>query len=83
MRGPAGSLVAPGYRVADGAFVVKLLFRDQEFHVAGGMTLRKALEKCKLDPHVVLAVRQGKLITEDVILQDGEEIKLVAVISGG
>jgi len=47
------------------------------------MTLRKALEKCKLDPHVVLAVRQGKLITEDVILQDGEEIKLVAVISGG
>jgi sulfur carrier protein ThiS len=41
------------------------------------------LEKCELNPHVVLAVRQGKLITEDVILEDGEEIKLVAVISGG
>ena len=63
--------------------MVKLTFRDQEFHVPGGMTLRKALEKCELNPHVVLAVRQGKLITEDMILKDGEEIKLVAVISGG
>ena len=63
--------------------MVRLTFRDQEFHVAGGMTLRSALEKCELNPHVVLAVRQGKLITEDMILQDGDEIKLVAVISGG
>ena len=47
------------------------------------MTLRSALEKCDLNPHIVLAVRQGKLITEDMILQDGDEIKLVAVISGG
>ena len=47
------------------------------------MTLNKALEKCDLNPHVVLALRQGKLITEDVILNEGDEIKLVAVISGG
>ena len=63
--------------------MVKLIFRDQEFQVRGGMTLRKALEKCQLNPHTVLAVRRGKLITEDVILQVGDEIKLVAVISGG
>ena len=63
--------------------MVKLTFRDQEFHVAGGMTLRSALNKCELNPHVVLAVRKGKLITEDMILEDGDEIKLVAVISGG
>lgn len=47
------------------------------------MTLRRALIKCDLNPHMVLAVREGKLITEDLILQDGDEIKLVAVISGG
>lgn len=47
------------------------------------MTLRSALKKCELNPHVVLAVRKGKLITEDMILEDGDEIKLVAVISGG
>lgn len=63
--------------------MVKLTFRDQEFQVAGGMTLSSALEKCELNPHIVLAVRQGKLITEDMILQDGDQIKLVAVISGG
>ncbi len=63
--------------------VVKLVYREQEFEVRGGRTLGKALEKCQLNPHVVLAVREGKLITEDVILHDGDEIKLVAVISGG
>jgi len=47
------------------------------------MTLHSALEKCNINPHLVLAVRQGKVITEDVILNDGDEIRLVAVISGG
>lgn len=63
--------------------MVTLKFRDREYHVASGMTLRKALEKCELNPHMVLAVRNGKLITEDFILQEGDQIKLVAVISGG
>ena len=66
-----------------GKKVVKLVYREQEFEVRGGSTLGKALIKCQLNPHVVLAVRKGKLITEDVILHDGDEIKLVAVISGG
>jgi sulfur carrier protein ThiS len=36
-----------------------------------------------LNPEQVLAVRGGKLIHEATIVQDGDEIKLVAVISGG
>jgi len=60
-----------------------LIFRDQEFQVKSGMTLGAALTKCDLNPQMVLAVRRGKLITEDVILEEGDEIKLVAVISGG
>lgn len=63
--------------------MVKLVFRKHEYEVPAGMTLRKALEKCALNPHTVLAVRNGKLITEDVILEQGDQIKLVAVISGG
>jgi sulfur carrier protein ThiS len=63
--------------------VVKLTFRGQEYQVPGGLTLRQALEKCELNPHMVLALRHGKLITDDAILKDGDEIKLVAVISGG
>ena len=63
--------------------MVKLTFRKQEFQVRAGMTLRKALEKLDLNPHMVLGVRNGKLITDDTILNEGDEVKLVAVISGG
>jgi len=34
-------------------------------------------------PETVLATRDGELILDDEILQDGEEVRLVAVISGG
>jgi len=31
----------------------------------------------------VLALREGKLIAEDTILKDGDEIELIAVASAG
>jgi sulfur carrier protein ThiS len=63
--------------------MVKLTFRGQVFEIKAGITLRKAVEKLELNPHMVLGVREGKLITDDTILNEGEVIKLVAVISGG
>jgi len=63
--------------------MVKLTFRGEAYEVRAGMTLRKALEKLALNPHMVLGVREGKLITDDTILNEGDEVKLVAVISGG
>ena len=63
--------------------MVKLTFRGQVFEMKAGITLRKAVEKLELNPHMVLGVREGKLITDDTILNEGEVIKLVAVISGG
>jgi sulfur carrier protein ThiS len=62
---------------------VKLVLRSQEYEVRPGMTLRSSLEKIGVNPEVVLATRDGELITDDEILQEGEVIKLVAVISGG
>ena len=62
---------------------VKLILRGQEFEVKPGMTLRHSLEKIQLRPEATLATRDGEMITEDEILQDGDVIKLVAVISGG
>ena len=63
--------------------MVTLTFRGEVYEVRAGMTLRNALEKLALNPHMVLGVREGKLITDDTILNEGDEIKLVAVISGG
>lgn len=63
--------------------MVKLILRDKEYEVKGGLTLRAALEKIGVLPESVIAAREGELILEDEILKDGEVVKLVAVISGG
>jgi sulfur carrier protein ThiS len=63
--------------------VIKLKYRKQEWDLEGKLTVRQAIESVGLNPQSVLAVRDGELITEDTRLKDGDEIRLVAVISGG
>jgi sulfur carrier protein ThiS len=63
--------------------VVKLKYRNKEYDVPAGMTVRDAIKKVGLQPETVLAVLDKKLLTDDAILREGMEIKLVAVISGG
>ena len=63
--------------------MVKLTYRTKQWELPAGMTVRDAILKCGLNPEQVLAVRAGKLINEATILKDDDEIKLVAVISGG
>ncbi|MGA2112626.1 MAG: MoaD/ThiS family protein [Anaerolineales bacterium] len=61
----------------------RLLFRGKQHEVPAGMTVRDAIRRLGLPPEAILATRNGELITDDVILRPGEEIRLVAVISGG
>ncbi|MBC7250840.1 MAG: MoaD/ThiS family protein [Anaerolineae bacterium] len=63
--------------------MVKLIYRKKVWEVKPGMTVRDAILKTGLKPYAVLAVRDGKLVNEQTILRDGDEIKLVAVVSGG
>ena len=63
--------------------MIKLKYRKQEWELEGKFTVRQAIEVVGLNPEAVLAVRDGELITEDTRLDDGDEIRLVAVISGG
>jgi sulfur carrier protein ThiS len=63
--------------------MVKLILRDKEYEVKPGMTLLSSLEKCGILSESVIATRDGELILDDEILQNGDVIKLVAVISGG
>lgn len=62
---------------------MKIIYRDQEWELRGRRRVRDAIKEVGLNPHTVLAVRAGKLLTEDVMLEDEDEVKLVAVISGG
>jgi sulfur carrier protein ThiS len=63
--------------------VVKIILRGKEYEVRSGMILGHALDKIGVNPESVLATRDGELIPEDEILNPGDVIKLVAVISGG
>jgi len=63
--------------------LVKLVLRNKEYEMKPGMTLLSALKKCDIVPESVVATRDGEMILEDEMLQDGDEVKLIAVISGG
>jgi sulfur carrier protein ThiS len=62
---------------------MKLIYRDQTWELKGKITVRDALKKVGLRPEAVLAVRDGKLITEDVLAGQDDVIRLIAVVSGG
>jgi len=62
---------------------MKIIYRDKEWELQGGMSARDAIKKVGLDPEAVLVVRHGELVTDDVILGDEDEVKLIAVVSGG
>jgi sulfur carrier protein ThiS len=62
---------------------MRITYRDNAWELDGKMTVREAIEKVNLIPEAVLAVHDGKLLTEDTLLGPEDEIRLVAVISGG
>lgn len=62
---------------------MRITYRDQEWELRGRRRMRDAIREVGLIPHAVLAVRDGKLLTEDAVLEDDNEVKLIAVISGG
>lgn len=62
---------------------MKLIYRGRVWELRGGMTARAAIKKVGLEPEAVLVVRNGKLVTDDTLLRDEDEVKLIAVISGG
>ena len=62
---------------------VRMILRDREYEVKPGMMLLDALRKINIVPESVIATREGEMILDDEILKDGDEVKLIAVISGG
>ena len=62
---------------------VKIILRDEVYEVKQGMMLIDALKKCNIVPESVIATRDGEMILDDEILNDGDLVKLIAVISGG
>lgn len=61
----------------------QLTLRDKIYEVRAGMTIRAALLEVGLIPEAVLPTLEGELLTDDELLREGDQIRLVAVISGG
>ena len=62
---------------------MRISYRDDEWKLEGKRRVREAIQEVGLNPQTVLAVREGKLLTEDVVLEEDDDLQLVAVISGG
>jgi sulfur carrier protein ThiS len=63
--------------------MVEVTYRDKTWQVEPGSTVRHIILAASLNPESTLAVRNGLLINEETLTQDGDTIKLVAVVSGG
>ncbi len=62
---------------------MEITFREKKWELKAGISARDALKKIGLDPESVLVVVNGKLVTDEVILKENDQVKLVAVVSGG
>ena len=56
---------------------------DQEWKLNGRMSVEKMLRLCGYDTQSALALRNGKLVTEDQMLSHEDEIEIVTTVSGG
>lgn len=63
--------------------MIQMTFRNKKYDVKENITARDALKKVGIDPESVLVVVNGKLVTDDQVLREGDQVKLVAVVSGG
>ena len=62
---------------------MKIIYRDKEWDVRAGMTVRDAIIKLGFEPDEMLAIRNGELINEETLVAEEDVIKLIGVISGG
>ncbi len=63
--------------------MVEITFRNKKYECKSNITARDALKRIGVEPESVLVVVNDKLTTDDVVLQEGDKVKLVAVVSGG
>lgn len=62
---------------------VRLRNPDREVLVPGPRHVRDVLAELGVDPDTVLVIRDRELVTREVRLDDGDEIEVRPVISGG
>ena len=62
---------------------IKVILRKEELSAPAPATVGETLRALGLPPEQYLVVYNGSMVDETQPLQDGDTIRLVAVISGG
>jgi sulfur carrier protein ThiS len=62
---------------------ITIILRKKEFTLEKETSVMRAMELLEVSPEAHLAVRDGKLLTEDDRLYQGDVVQFVSVISGG
>jgi sulfur carrier protein ThiS len=63
--------------------VIVYLRKEKIIFEESGISVDAMLKKLDLSPQAYLAVRNNKLLTGRELLRDGDEIRIIPVISGG
>jgi sulfur carrier protein ThiS len=62
---------------------VTFLIRKEEYQTQAGITLKEALHSLGFSTETHMALRKGVVLPEFEVLQAGDVITLIPVISGG
>lgn len=64
---------------------MKVVLRNprRELDVPGPLAVRTLLERLEINRESVLVIRTGTLVTGDAVLEEGDEVEIRPVISGG
>jgi len=62
---------------------VKVRYGDEEFAFDQRLPARRLLEQLNVLPETVVVTKNDEIVTEDEMLEVGDEVELIRVISGG
>jgi sulfur carrier protein len=62
---------------------VKVRYGDKEFSFDQRLPARRLLEQLEVLPETVVVTKNNEIVTEDEMLEVGDEVELIRVISGG
>lgn len=62
---------------------MKVRYGEREYEYQERMTARQLLDRLGILPETVVVVKNEEIVTEDEMLEVGDEIEVVRVVSGG
>ena len=65
------------------ALIVKTIPGNKTFKFYKKMAVFKLLEELELNPESVVVIKDGTPLTKDLIVNPGEKVEIISVISGG